>query len=200
MNQNSPSSREPRTTIAPGQDGFTLLELALVMVILSVVLGGVAGVVFRTNLFSGDYSREMVINQTAWRLMDRLSDEIRGADPSSVNPLAMDDSNWISFRQVEGYASGALVLSSVLTYSYQVVPGETLNGADDNGDGRIDEGVINYGDASPPPTTIGIAGNILGLRFNDIANGIEFSVDIGLVDRDGNLVSKTFTRKVTFRN
>ncbi len=200
MNQNSPSSREPRTTIAPGQDGFSLLELTIVMLILSVVLGGVASVLFRTDLFSGDYSRELVINQTAWRIIDRLTDEIREADPSSVNPLAMVDSNWISFRQVEGYANGALVLGSVLTYDYQVVPGETLNGADDNGDGRIDEGVINYEDASPPPTTIAIAGNILGLRFNAIANGIEFSVDIGLVDRDGNPVSKTFTKKVTFRN
>ncbi|MCZ6795080.1 MAG: hypothetical protein O7J95_15865 [Planctomycetota bacterium] len=76
--------------------------------------------------------------------------------------------------------------------------GETANGADDNGDGRVDEGYITH--------TIGggqavqMVGDVLGLRFNSVPGGISVEVDIGVVDRDGHLFEKTFSRSAIFRN
>ena len=44
-----------------------------------------------------------------------------------------------------------------------------------------------------------MAGNILGLRFNSTVGGISYSVDIGLVDADGNVTQETFTQQISFR-
>ena len=41
---------------------------------------------------------------------------------------------------------------------------------------------------------------MVGLRFNGLPNGIMISVDVGIVDRDGQLVEDSFTRIVAFRN
>ena len=186
-------------TTPSDRDGFTLLEMAIVLVILSVLLGAVSRVMISTNLFSGDYTRILLLNQTGWRLLDRLSAEIRGADPTSVTPVVMVNSSWITFRTVLGYSGGAPVLSDPITFGYQAVTGETLDQTDENGDGRADEGVVEY-TSDDPAVTIEIAGNVTDLRFNPITNGIEFSIDVALVDEAGEEMSKTFTQKVTFRN
>ena len=184
------------------RDGFTLIEMALVLVVWGVVLGAVGSVMMSSDLFSGDYTRQLVLNQTGWRMLDRLGDEIQSAqsaDPNTVTPLLMVDSSWITFQKVEGYSGGAPVLSDPITIAYKAVTGETFNQSDDNGDGRADEGVIEY-TSGDPAVTIEIAGNVTDLRFNPITNGIEFSIDVALVDEAGDEMIKTFTQKVTFRN
>lgn len=45
-----------------------------------------------------------------------------------------------------------------------------------------------------------MVGDVLGLRFNSIPGGISVEVDIGVVDRDGHLFEKTFSRSAIFRN
>lgn len=190
---------QPTDTIHSGRDGFTLLEMVIVMAIMSVLLGAVGSVMTSTDLFSGDYTRNLVQNQTGWRMLDRISEEIQMADPTSVTPAVMVNSNWITFRTVLGYSSGAPVLSDPITFAYTIATGETFNQADDNGDGRADEGVVNY-TSDDPAVTIEIAGNVTDLRFNPITNGIEFSIDVALVAEAGDEMLKTFTQKVTFRN
>ncbi len=190
---------QPTNTIHSDRDGSTLLEMVIVMAILSVLLGAVGSVITSTDLFSGDYTRNLVLNQTAWRMLDRLSNEIQMADPASVTPVVMVDSSWITFQTVVEYSGGAPVLSDPITFAYTIATGETFNQTDDNGDGRADEGVVNY-TSDDPAVTIEIAGNVTDLRFNPITNGIEFSIDVALVDEEGDEMIKTFTQKVTFRN
>ncbi len=188
----------PRSRLRREWSGFTLIELAIVIVVLAVVLGSVWGALLSAEVFSGNYARELVVNQTGGRILDRL-EEIQGAHPATVNPLVMVDSDWIVFQTVIRYEEGGTVLSDAITIAYRVETGEALNGVDDNGDGRIDEGVIEY-TAGNPPVTVQIARDVLGLRFNPTTKGVECAVDVGVVDREGNLLSRTFTEKVTFRN
>ena len=168
------------------------------IVVLAVVLGSIWSTLLNSEVFSGSYARELVVNQTGGRILDRL-EEIQAADPATVNPLVMADSDWIVFQKVVRYDEGGPVLSDAITIAYRVETGEALNGVDDNGDGRIDEGVIDY-TSGDPPVTVRIARDVLGLRFNPAINGVEYSVDVGVPDREGNLLSRTFTEKVTFRN
>ena len=120
------------------------------------------------------------------------------AEPSVLLPLAIVDSDFVQFQKVEGYNAGAKVLGPVITIAFLLEIGETANGIDDNGDGRIDEGYVTYTVQGDPAIRIG--GNVLGLRFNGLPNGIMISLDVGLVDRDGQLVQDSFTRIVAFRN
>jgi hypothetical protein len=162
------------------------------------VLGSIWSTLMNSHVFSGTYARELVVNQTGARILDRL-EEIQTADPTTVNPLVMAGSDWIVFQKVILDDEGGPVLSDAITIAYRAETGETLNGVDDNGDGRVDEGVIDY-ISGDPPVTVPIARDVLGLRFNAAINGVEYSVDVGVSDRQGNLLSRTFTEKVTFRN
>jgi len=186
-------------TTPADRDGFTLLEMVIVMVILSILFGAIGSVMTSTDLFSGDYTRNLVLNQTAWRMLERMSEELQMADPASVTPVVMVDSSWITFQTVLGYSGGAPVLSDPITFAYTIDTGETYNQDDDNGDGRADEGALEY-TSDDPAVTIEIAGNITDVRFNPITNGIEFSIDVALVDEAGDEMMKTFTQKVSFRN
>ena len=101
-------------------------------------------------------------------------------------------------------ATSTKTLGTVTTLGFQLAPGETANGIDDNGDGRVDEGVVTYTytPASGGPVTVQIGGNVTGLRFNSSGTGMGMliAVDIGMSNRKGNLMQKTFTQEVTFRN
>ena len=83
---------------------------------------------------------------------------------------------------------------------FELATGETDDGTDENGDGRIDEGFITITEAGGTP--IVIAEEILGLRFNRSLVGvaIDFDVDLAVLDRDGNLLQRTFSQTVSQRN
>ena len=128
--------------------GFALIEMAVVMVVLAVVLGSVWSALLHTDLFSAQRTRELVVTQMGWKIMDRL-EELQGAVSASVSPVVLEDSDWISFRKVESHSEAGPVLSEPITFAYRVESGEALNGIDDDGDGRVDEGVIEYTSGNP---------------------------------------------------
>ena len=180
------------------REGFTLLEVLIVAGLLTVTLGSAMNVWFHSQAAFTDSVRQNVVGDTGQRLLMRLGAELMEAEPTVLLPLAIVDSDFVQFQKVEGYDAGAKVLGPVITLGFQLEAGETANGVDDNGDGRADEGYVTYTEQGNP--TIRIGGNVLGLRFNGMPNGITFSVDVGIVDRDGQLVQDTFTRIVAFRN
>lgn len=194
--------------------GFSLLETAVVIVVLGVVMGGVTSFLLRSKIFSDEFIREGVVEETGWRATNRLTDEMYAVDINTLLPSIITDSAYIEFREVIGFTAGVPDLGNTIIIGWEPAQGESLNGSDDNGDGRIDEGFISrldtgstnvlgtYPDwsAYPGGNMIRLAGNVLGLRFNTITGGISYSVDIGLVDREGNVVQDTFTQQVAFRN
>ncbi len=48
-------------------------------------------------------------------------------------------------------------------------------------------------------TVTPLSGNIIGVRFNSTVGGISYSVDVGLVDDEGNVTRETFTQQISFR-
>ena len=201
------------------REGFTLIETAVVLVLLSVVLGGLFTVLFDSYVFSAEFTREGVVEETGWRISARLVDELSNMDSTSLLPIVIDNSNYIEFREVVDIdgVTGSPILGNYIVIGWELEPGETLNGLDDDGDGRIDEGYVSrldkgnttpYGGYPVPGqwktaglrTLVQLAGNVLGLRFNSTVGGLSYSVDVGLVDADGVVTQKTFTRRIAFRD
>ncbi len=200
------------------REGFTLIETALVLVLLSVVLGSLVMVLFHSQVFSAEFTRQGVIEETGWRISTRLGDELFNMDSASLLPFVIDNSVYIQFREVVDIdVAGNAVLGDFIVIGWQAEPGETLNGLDDDGDGRIDEGYVSrldkgntvpYGgypvasqwQTQGQSTLTQLAGNILGLRFSSTLGGLSYSVDVGLVNADGTVTQTTFTRQITFRD
>ncbi len=191
-------SREHGTVVERRREGFTLLEVLIVAGLLTLTLGSAMEVWFHSQAAFADSVRQNVVGDTGRRLLTRLGAELLETEPTVLLPLSIVDSNFVQFQKVTGYDAGGKVLGPVITLGFQLETGETANGADDNGDGRADEGYVTYTEQGDP--TIRIGGNVVGLRFNGLPNGIMISVDVGIVYRDGQLVEDSFTRIVAFRN
>lgn len=178
--------------------GFTLLEVLIVAGLLTLTLGSAMNVWFYSQDAFTDSVRQNVVGDTGQRLLLRLGAELMEVEPGTLLPLSINDSDFVQFQKVQGYEDGNKILGPVTKIGFTLAPNETNVGEDDNGDGRIDEGFITYTIEGSP--TIEIGGNVLGLRFNGLPNGIMIAIDVALVDDDGQLVQNTFTRVVAFRN
>ena len=139
----------------------------------------------------------LTVDETCNRVVNRVSEQLRQAYPGSVDPTVLDDSATLTFQKVTGYSGGTVQLGPEHGFEFQLATGESDNGQDDNGDGRIDEGVLVF---TEDGTSMVIAENVLGLGFTSAAGGISFSFGVGLVDRDGNVIQNAWTRRLAFRN
>ena len=171
---------------------MTLLEIAVASAILAVVIGGAFFVFLKIQVGMANEAERLTVQQTGWRVIERIASELSRADPLSVLPIALADSNEIRFKKVIGFESGFPVLSSELGFdldsgrtgvsNWGSEVGETLALKDESG------------------TWIPIARNILDIRFSAVQGGVEYEVDVGMLDREGVLTQRTFRQRATFRN
>ncbi len=198
-----------RASVPGAEQGFSLIEMAIVTVVVTVTLGSMVAVVFRADLFSAEYAQHLLIDQTGRRVMSRLAEELRAADPTTVAPPVIGD--YVQFQKVEGYQNGTPVLGPVITIGRQAMaesekavknqgPKRTLlpDGSVSTNYVTYDEGYLTYTEGGNPP--IKISGKVLALSFEPLVGGIKFSVDVGIVNRDGVIVQRTFSERIAYRN
>lgn len=199
---------------------------------MAIVFGSLGEVLFHAHVFSAEFTQEGVIEETGWRVSARMAEELHRIYPNSLLPIVIDNSNYIQFQEAVGFdvVTATPLLSNIIVLGWQMGPGEVLDGLDNNGNGRIDEGFVatfekdnktpfpgrpapgqwkgkdGYWEGAgktkvwvPPKPLIQFAGNILAVRFNSTVGGISYSVDVGLIDADGNVTQKTFTQEISFR-
>lgn len=177
--------------------GFTLLEAALMVAILSVVLGGTFSVLFYSERLFADQMKQYALTQSGARIMERLTEELRSAYPPTLLPLAISDSDYVTFQRVTGQVSGVVLLGSQTTISLEYRPSDLPNGRDDDGNGVIDDGYIVYTELGSAP--VELAGNIMNVHFNSTSNGLSFTADVAIPDRGGVVRQSSFTREISFR-
>lgn len=178
--------------------GFTLVELMIGLVVLSLVLGSVCMVVLGTHrLFSEQWTR-VYLDQTGARVMDRLSSELRAAYFPTMTPVVLADSTWVRYQPVTGFAGGAAQLGGFATLQMELAAGEADNDIDDDGDGLADEGVVTY--IADDGTRSRIADNVLALRIDSTAAGLLIAVDVAVTDYRGEPIQRTYTREICLRN
>ena len=178
-------------------NGITLLEVAIAVALLTLVFGESIYLSLRVQDHLTDEVVRLTIDETADRVSRRVFRHLMQAYPSSVTPAVLDDDEVVQFQKVTGYSGGTVQLGPVNSIQFQLATGETDNGLDDNGDGRIDEGTVVH--TVDGVSTI-VAANLLGLAFTSSAGGISFSFDIGLLGEDGSVVQRSFSRQVRLRN
>lgn len=184
------------TSTTERRQGLTLIEVVVVAMLLGVTMGVVLNAFFQTQLAFAERMQRMVLDEIGRNLLTRIGDELRPADPSSINPVALDSSQTVWIRKLEGFEDGDPKLSEWIRLEFD--PTETANGKDDNGDGLIDEGIlkIRYGEDAWIP----LSGRLLDARFTATANGISFTIVVGVPTRDGEVRQETYASEIGFRN
>lgn len=178
--------------------GFSLLEMVLSMAFLLVIIGGGYTVFMVANIGFSNQINHSALNNSGSNLQQRLRDEIMRADVSTITPSVMIDSKTITFQPVINYTSGSPVLGSATTIQFSLATGETDNGVDDNGDGRIDEGVVRFSNQTGVWSEVG--SDIKNFELNSITDGISYSYDVEIVDAEGYLKTITYSGKIYLRN
>ncbi len=167
--------------------GFTLLELAIAAVVFSILLAAMGRAVITGSAAFDEGSQSAVIDANAQRLLDRIADELRGAQLGSITPvpLAPIGSSTITFSRGAGYVGGAVVSGPTETIRMALDPGEKANGKDDNGNGLVDEQQVELvPDVTQPGNVVVLGKFVRKLARGELANGKDDNGN-GLNDEGG---------------
>lgn len=139
--------------------GLTLVEMAVSCLVMALVFGSLATALSSSRTVFERGSRTMSLEQDSGRVLRRVTDALRGADAASLPlvPASPLSSRWIDFQTQTGYDGKSWTWSAPRRIEFDqlsvpnedatvwarnvptLLEGEILNGADDNGNGLIDE-------------------------------------------------------------
>ncbi|HVS17868.1 MAG TPA: hypothetical protein VMT18_04650 [Planctomycetota bacterium] len=149
--------------------GLTLVEMAVTCLVMALVFGSLAMALSSSRNVYERGSRTMTLEADSSRALRRVTDGLRGADTASLPlvPPTPLSSRWIDFQTHEGYDGKTWTWSGPRRIEFDPVAGtlswiedfglptesrtewarnvpallegEIVNGADDNGNGLIDE-------------------------------------------------------------
>ena len=151
-----------------GRRGVTLIEILIAAVLLSVLVGAIG-----ITTVSGSHTYEQGITSAdvegkARRLVDRIAREVLEASRGSLvltpavafGGVPDDGAIQADFRPVEGFGAGGLALGPLRSLRLVYTQGEIDDGADNNGNGLVDEcRVVLVPDvAGAPGQAIGLCG------------------------------------------
>lgn len=161
--------------------GSTLLEIVVSAAVVLLVLGAVVLLAVQVERAFADQITTNSLSGTQRRVLDRLTTELRQAVPATIAPPLLANSRSVRFQKVDRIENGISILGPPLTFSFD---------GPSNG--------LRFTDGLNP--AIGVSANLIELRFNSVANGIQFTGQIGVRNRGGNLVIRAFDGQAAFRN
>jgi len=180
------------------EGGFTLLELAISLMLLGIVSWAASLIASSSNALMSDDLRELTLDAAAERITNRLAEELRAASADTVLPVVLDESREVRFQKVTGFSGVEPQLGPATMIRFEPMAGEEMNGRDDDGDGLTDEGRIVYRiDGSDPEV---LSENVRGVSFTATVNGISFRGEVSLPSSDGPSSRRAFSRRISFRN
>ena len=173
--------------------GYTMLEMVISVTLLSLILGGVVSLgLAGSGAFKAGVTTTTLDNRVR-QSSERLAKEIAGArrgtlipDPQPIPGIQGVGTSTLDFEQNVGFAAGAIQWGPRTRVAFEYEAGELNNGADDDGDGLIDEGAIvmtvDPGSAAARRTVL--ATGVSELLEGETANGADDNGN-GLVDESG---------------
>tara|TARA_R110002126_G_scaffold41590_5_gene120829 strand:+ start:14330 stop:14974 length:645 start_codon:yes stop_codon:yes gene_type:complete len=170
------------------RSGFTLVELMIGLPILIIVVG-VAGLAAQrgTEAF-GQSTAIDALDRRAGRAMTAMTEALHGSVSTGFlpDPVGNFGSSTLTFQRQTGYVAGAAVLGTPVRIERVAEPADPANGVDDDGDGLIDEGMIQIVTdvGGPDEETRVVCRNVAFLLEGELPNGVDDNGN-GLIDESG---------------
>ena len=146
------SERRPEISEAArseGQGGFTLAEALLAITLLTAIFGAAFGMVVSGSHTVEDGILRERLQSRAREVLDRVARDLR---PALISPIV--DPMVLSYKKLHGslldgfetfdFESAEIQWDEIpeSRYEWRPTPTETVNGADDDGNGLADEGML----------------------------------------------------------
>jgi len=206
--------------------GFTLVELAVSLVLISVMMGGLMLVSrsITTSVRAGTASAALEAEGEA--AMRRIADMLREAADDTVTPrpAAPISTFQVDYQRADAWTIKGMQWQPLERIRLELRPGELDNGVDDNGNGVVDERRVTWitDPGAPTQRVQTVCHWVRELLEGELANGADDNGN-GLIDEaglcivfegsgaivrltlerpdpDGRLLIRTFERRVEFRN
>jgi len=214
-----------RTLRTSGASGFTLLELAISATIAIGLLYAVATTALTaSNTYDTTMRRSHLVTR-AHKVLDRIADDFVEAELGTMTAAAPGvGASTITFRKPASVVGSVITWDNNRSIAFQMDQGELDDGLDNNGDGRIDEGVVvltlDVGLATQQQVTLCSEvrsmlegelsnlgddnGNVMvderGLVFELNGDILTIRLTLEDIDEDGNLLTKSVQTSVRVRN
>jgi len=124
----------------------TLLETVIAAAMTVVVLGSIGGAALSGQRATAENLAATELETRARSVVDRIAEEMISARTAglSPNPTTPFGSSTLTFQKDVGYSGGVAVFGPNQVVRWLIDPGETNNGLDDDRDGMIDEGLVEF--------------------------------------------------------
>ena len=124
--------------------GFTLLEMLIAVIVLGTTL---VSITMTLNSASGAYEEGQVereLDEQDYRALDAIARELLDAGISQipVPPTAPLGSESVTYRRATGFDGVNVLWGSFITVRLELDHGELDDGADNNGNGLVDERMV----------------------------------------------------------
>lgn len=135
--KNNSSSPERRA-------GYTLVELALVATILTVALGSLTLFSRNTTSAINSGASQAELDAELRRTLHRITEELlpSGMAVIAPQPMPVEGGTAITYRRSEGQVNGRIRWGNPRRLAFVLEPGEVNDGLDNNGNGLVDEGMV----------------------------------------------------------
>lgn len=168
--------------------GFTLIEVLLGALLMSSLLL-VAG--FATDRCMSLFRQRratQAVSSSASRMLQRVASELAFARRASLQPATIETqgSSSLLFQKSLGVVDGDVVWSPVFTLRWERESGELDDGADNDGDGLVDEGQLTWieNDGLPAERSVILGHGLCEFLPGETFDGADEDDD-GLVDERG---------------
>jgi prepilin-type N-terminal cleavage/methylation domain-containing protein len=175
-------------TFTVSQRGFTLVEMAVSVTIMAVVLVAIG---LSTRSMSNAYSEGALaedISAQAHLALEEIVEPLGWADRDALapDPTPPLGSETLTFQLPTGFDAGGLTWGTSETIAWQLEDGELDDGADNNGNGLADEGVVvrTYDVGGANERSVVVTHWVRELLAGEIDNGLDDNAN-GLEDEPG---------------
>jgi hypothetical protein len=203
-----------------------MIELMVSVTILGVMMYSLALVVSRGRAAYRSAEANANIESQLRRTIDRIAHELTGIGEDVIFPDPIGDygTDTLSFQKAEGVTDGDVDWGPVSQLAFVYEKGEVDDGIDNNGNGLIDEGILqltrDLGGADE--VTTALCRNVSELMEGEVLNGaddngngtfdergfsiqrvgdsLEIRLMLLAVDGDGRLISRVVSTTVGLRN
>lgn len=171
-----------------GAAGFSLVELLIAMVTMSVMLGAVALATLRGSDAYNTGRAAADLEARAQRAIALVVEDLRWAGRTGLNPepLAPFGSAQLDYQSNVGFQGGAVQWGPPTRLGFEYAPGEVDDGLDNNGNGVADEGsiVLRVNPGAADEQRIVRVNWVRELLEGEVANGLDDNGN-GLIDEAG---------------
>lgn len=187
-----------------GREGYTLLELCIAAAILTVALGSLTLFGGRSAGALGEGTSQAELDAHLRRAIARIGEELLPSGQSVITPAAPDPpegTSTLNYRKSAGPVSGVNSWEIARRFAFAYENGEIDDGLDNNGNGLVDEGVVEWtiDVGQPSEHTVVLTHGVRELDWREQDNDVDDDGD-GLVDergfvfeREGTLVRVSLT-------